>query len=323
MTMMTAPLAHSVLAGCVQAATAAPSLHNSQPWAFRLRRGTVDVYADQARRLQVLDPGGREQLISVGAAVLNLRLAMRAHGYRSDVTLFPEPDDIDLVARIVATHSAPITPTLEALAAAIPHRHTNRWPFAQTRVPADVLDQLRDAARKEGAALAVASPTARDTILDMAHSADRVLRAKLGYRHELARWTVQDLRHDGVPATAAGPWDALETVPVRDFTELSPLPRPSEKFEPYPTILVLATVGDQRADWVRAGQALQRVLLAATWRGLATTPISQPVEVPAIRRLLIDPGAGLSVQMVLRIGYGRPAGRTPRRPLADVLLPRA
>lgn len=322
MTLTTAPPARKALLDCVHAATAAPSLHNSQPWAFRLRRGAVDVYADPPRRLPVLDPAGREQLISVGAALFNLRLALRQAGYRSDVTLFPAPEDTDLVARVTAIHPAPVTPTVEALAAAIPHRHTNRRPFAHTPVPADVLEQFRDAARKEGAALAVASPPARDAILGMARSADRWLRARPGYRHELARWTGHDLRHDGVPAAAAGPWDALETVPIRDFTELSSLPRPSDKFEPYPTILMLATDGDQRADWVRAGQALQRVLLTATWRGLATTPIGQPVEVPAVRRMLIDPSAGLWVQMVLRIGYGQPVGRTPRRPLADVLLPR-
>jgi nitroreductase len=94
-----------------------------------------------------------------------------------------------------------------------------------------------------------------------------------------------------------------------------------QKFEPYPEILVLATIGDRRSDWVRAGQALQRVLLTATAKGLATTPISQPVEVPAVWRLLIDPRSGLTVQMVLRVGYGKAAGRTPRRPLTEVLLP--
>jgi len=322
MTITTAPPARRVLVDCVQAATAAPSLHNSQPWAFRFRRGGVDVYADPHRRLRVLDPAGREQLISVGAALFTLRLALRQAGYRSDVTLFPAPEDPDLVARVTAIHPAAVTPAVEALAAAIPHRHTNRRPFAQTHVPAAVLEQLRDAARKEGVALAVASAPARDAILGMARSADRWLRARPGYRHELARWTGHDLRYDGVPAAAAGPWDALETVPIRDFTELSSAPRPSEQFEPYPTILVLTTDGDQRADWLRAGQALQRVLLTATWQGLATTPISQPVEVPAVRRMLIDPGAGLSVQMVLRVGYGSPVGRTPRRPLADVLLAR-
>jgi hypothetical protein len=96
--------------------------------------------------------------------------------------------------------------------------------------------------------------------------------------------------------------------------------RPAEPFEPSPTILVLATDGDARADWLRAGQALQRVLLTATWLDLATTPISQPVEVPQVRRLLTDPATGPAAQMVLRVGYGKVAGRSPRRALSEVLL---
>ncbi|RSM49315.1 nitroreductase [Actinoplanes sp. ATCC 53533] len=321
MTVTSVSPTRSVLADCVRSATTAPSLHNSQPWLFRIRGSAVEVYADPGRRLQVLDTDGREQLISVGAAVFTLRLALRRAGYASDAALFPRPDDPDLVAVVTATHSAMVTSGVEALAAAIPRRHTSRWPFARTSVPADVLDHLRDAARWESTVLAEAGPAARDAILHLARSADHLLHARPGYRDEIARWTGGGLRHDGVPGWAVGPGDGLERVPIRNFAELSPLPRPSEKFEPNPTILVLATAGDRRCDWVRAGQALQRVLLAATWKGLAATPISQPVEVPAMRRLLIDPRAGLTVQMVLRIGYGTQAGRTPRRPLSDVLLP--
>jgi nitroreductase len=313
-------LARGVLVDCVHAATAAPSLHNSQPWLFRIHGSRIDVYADATRCLAVLDPDGREQLISVGAAVFTLRLALRQAGFRSDVTHFPVVSRPELVARVRVTHPAPVTPGVEALAAAIPHRHTNRWPFARTPVPADVLDHLQNAARREGGVLASANAAARDAILGMARSADSRLRARPGYRSELARWTRPGVTHDGVPAWAVGPWDALESVPVRDFAELSPLPRQGAAFEQDPTILVLATVGDRRSDWVRAGQALQRVLLTATWKGLATTPIGQPVEVPAVRRLLIDPSGGLSAQMVLRVGYGTPVGRTPRRPLADVLV---
>jgi hypothetical protein len=219
------------------------------------------------------------------------------------------------VARVKVTHPAGVTPAVEALAAAIPHRHTNRWPFAHTPVPDDLLDHLRDAARWESAILAVAGPAARDTILGMARSADLLLRGRPGYRAELARWTGGAVHRDGVPGRAIGPWDALEAVPVRDFGE----PRPGAAFEPYPTILVLATVGDRRSDWVRAGQALQRVLLAATWKGLATTPISQPVEVPSIRDVLSDPRRDRWAQMVIRLGYGRPAPATPRRSLSEVL----
>jgi nitroreductase len=321
MTSTTVMPLRSLVVGCVRTATAAPSLHNSQPWQFRIRRSGVDVYADSARRLRVVDPDGREQLISVGAAVFTLRLALRRAGYGSDVALFPAPDEAELVARVTVTHPAPVTRAVEALAEAIPHRHTNRWPFAHLPVPADILDHLRDAARRECAVLAVAGAGGRDAILGMALAADRRLHARPGYRDELAHWTGEGTRHDGIPGWAAGPGDALKIVPTRDFTETSLLPRASEKFEPYPAILVLATAGDRRSDWVRAGQALQRVLLAATWKGLAVTPISQPVEVPAVRRLLIDPRSGLTAQMVLRIGYGKAVGQTPRRPLSDVLPP--
>jgi nitroreductase len=320
MTTTTVPPSRKVLADCIRTATAAPSLHNSQPWRFRIDRPAVEVYADPDRHLHVIDPTGREQLISVGAAVFTLRLAIRQAGYRCEATPFPEPGEPDLVARVTAAQPTAPGPAVEALYAAVPHRHTNRFPFAHTPVPADALDHLVDAARREGASLTVAGATARNAILGLAQEADRRLHALPGYREELARWTGPAMRHDGVPSWAIGPWDALESMPIRDLGELSELPRKSAKFEPYPTILVLATDGDDRTDWLRAGQALQRVLLTATWQNLATTPISQPVEVPAVRRVLAAPNARRFAQMVLRVGYGRQAGRTPRRPVAEVLL---
>jgi nitroreductase len=313
---------NDALEDCVHAATKAPSLHNSQPWLFRIRTGYVDVYADRTRQLDVLDPVGRELLISVGAAVFTLRLALRANGRQPVLQLFPEPGQPDLVARVTVGERLDPTPGAETLAAAIEHRHTNRWPFDRSVVPADALEHLVGAARHEGAELTVAGAVGRRAILGLTQEADLRLRARGDYRAELARWTVPLRRHyDGVPATAIGPWDALETMPMRDFGLLQPyLSRPAEQFEPYPTIAVLSTDGDHRDQWVRAGQALQRVLLTATWLKLATTPISQPVELPAVRELLTDTDGGRWAQMVMRLGYGRPAPATPRRPLADVLL---
>ncbi|MFI7542526.1 Acg family FMN-binding oxidoreductase [Actinoplanes sp. NPDC049599] len=311
------------LTACVRSATAAPSLHNSQPWRFRISADSVDVYADPRRRLDVLDPAGRELLISVGAAVFTLRLAIRGAGHLSDLELFPVEEEPDLVARVRVGKPMAPTPAAEALVAAIPHRHTNRWPFARSVVPADAVERLADAARREGGTLTVANAVSRNAILSLSQEADRALRSKGRYRAELARWTSPHAgRRDGVPATAIGPWDALEILPIRDFGLLQPrFDRAVAQFEPYPTIMVLATDGDTPRHWVNAGQALQRVLLTATWLNLATTPISQPVEIPGVRRLLTASGSGKWAQMVLRVGYGRPAVTTPRRPLAEVLLP--
>jgi hypothetical protein len=237
------------------------------------------------------------------------------------LTLFPVPGNPDLVARVTAGRRAAPTRAVEALAAAIEHRHTNRWPFARSVVPADAIEQLIDAARFERATLTVASAVSRNAIIGLSQAADRRLRARGDYRAELARWTTsRPGRRDGVPPTAIGPWDALETLPIRDFGLLPPQHRrATEAFEPYPTIMILATHGDGPRDWVHAGQALQRVLLTATWLNLATTPISQPIEIPVIRESLTDTHDGVWAQMILRVGYGRPAPATPRRPLTDVL----
>ncbi len=149
----------------------------------------------------------------------------------------------------------------------------------------------------------------------------RLLRRDPGYRAELTAWTTADpARGDGVPRAAFGPWDALETLPLRDFGLTRPTElRRSAHFEARPTLVVLSTAGDTPEQWLRAGQALERVLLTATVRGLATTPMSQPMEVPRLRELLAAADSGKAPQVVLRIGYGPASAASPRRPLADAL----
>ncbi|HET8660553.1 MAG TPA: nitroreductase family protein [Micromonosporaceae bacterium] len=316
-------LSEAALTACVKAATAAPSLHNSQPWLFRVRDGGVDVYADWRRRLEVVDPSGRELLISVGAAVLNLRVAMAYHGRLPVLRPWPEPAEPDLVARVVPGRPAPPADALNALAEAIPRRHTNRRPFAELVVPASVLEELTWAADAEGAQLRVAGPSSRAAILGLVRTAGERLRARGIYPAELdERRPGTHRRRPGLPPQAFGAWDALEALPMRDFGLTQPkLSRDTEPFAPYPTLVVLSTDGDTRDDWLRAGQALERVLLVATVRGLAATPTSRPLEVPALRKLLTDAATGWWPQVVLRLGYCQPTTPTRRRPLAEVLLP--
>jgi nitroreductase len=316
------PLTDAALLSCVRAAVAAPSLHNSQPWRFRIRDGGIDVYADWSRQLEVIDPSGRELLISVGAAVFNLRVAMLRQGWTPVGRVWPEPDEPDLVARIRAGPAAVRDPAVDALAAAIPRRHTNRRPFDRVVVPAAILDELTEAAAREGAALSVADGVGRTAILSLVRTAEQRLRSQGRYRAELTYWTrPSHTRREGVPPQAFGPWAALEILPLRDYGLTQPqLQRHDEPFEPYPTILVLSTNGDSTHQWVRAGQALQRVLLVATVHDLAATPMSQPLEIPELRDLVTDTRSGRWAQLILRVGYGPPTAVTPRRPLSEVLI---
>ncbi len=312
-----------VTRACLEAAVCAPSVHNSQPWRFRVHRGAIDVLVDRSRQLPVIDPGGRELLISVGAAVLNLRVAVLGHGRLPVLHVFPDRRSPDLVARVTLGPVTVPDPTVRALLAAIPRRHTNRRPFTAASVPGPVIDELVAAAAVEGATLAMTDPIGRDAILGLAATAEDWQRAESGYRDELAAWTLPPYgRPDGVPAQAFGPRDRHESVPLRDFGLTQPdLHRREATFEAHPMVVVLRTAGDGPRDWVRAGQAMERVLLTATVRGVATTPMTQALEVPEIRRLLTDPARHRYPQLILRLGYGRPACASPRRPLADVLVP--
>lgn len=106
---------------------------------------------------------------------------------------------------------------------------------------------------------------------------------------------------------------------MRDFSPHHHGPARYAWFEESPQLAVLSTAGNTRTDWLRGGQALQRVLLTATCRGVAVSPLTQPLET-AGAWLVRDPrSGGESPQMILRLGYGLPVPGTPRRPVAEVL----
>ncbi len=315
-------LTEGELIACVEAAISAPSIHNSQPWRFRIRDQGIEVFADWSRQLELIDPQGRELIISLGAATFNLRLAMRQRGWVPVVGRWPDSGEPDLVARVAAGPPAGPDAVVSQLAAAMPLRHTNRRPFATKIVPASVLSELAAAAQAEGASLGVVDAVGRAAILGLVRDAERVLRSRGIYRAEHIEWTHLAHGHrDGFPRNAFGPWDALEALPLRDFGLTQPQLRAGgELNEPYPSIAVLTTDGDSANHWLTAGEALQRVLLAATARGLAATPFSQPLEIPALRELVTGSTAGQRAQVILRLGYAQPTALTPRRRLADVLI---
>jgi nitroreductase len=310
------PPGQLVVRRCLEAAVAAPSVHNSQPWRFRVRATAIEVLADWERRVGVIDPTGRELLISVGAAILNLRVAIAAHGRQPLLELLPD-GDTGPAARITPGHRTEPKFTVRALAAAIPRRHTNRLPFRNVPVPYGVLRQLGDAAAAEQTRLSVTDVLDRELLLDLLRAAERAQRDDPRYLAELASWTrpVPD-RRDGVPHQVFGPYCRRALVPVRQF-QVAPASWREDRFEPHPTLVVLSTTGDGPLDWLRAGQALERVLLTATALGLATTPMSQVTELPELRPLVAGP-AGWVPQLVLRLGYGGPAASTPRRPVNEI-----
>ncbi len=156
-----------IIAGWLGLATLAPSMHNTQPWRFRVSRADqiIELYADPSRMLKYSDPHGRAVHIACGAALLNLRLAVAVSGRQPVVTLLPDPRQPQLLAELrLAGPYRPGEADTE-LHAAIMARHTNRQPFSNRPVPPGVLAELVQAADSEGATLHLPGHSERARLL--------------------------------------------------------------------------------------------------------------------------------------------------------------
>ncbi|MFF5175809.1 Acg family FMN-binding oxidoreductase [Micromonospora sp. NPDC000089] len=301
-------------------AVRAPSLHNAQPWRFRVRDGGIELSIDPARRLPATDPSGWGARIACGAALFNLRLSLAVAGTPGTVRLRPYPGEPGVMARLVPDLPRRPTPTEQALHAAIPRRFSNRAPFWPDPVTADARWRLGEAARAEQCWLELLIGTsAVNAFAEIARSAHRVLERDPGYRTERDEWIRREPAPDGVPASAGGPQsEPQDLLPARAFGGRNRAP--GRDFEPEPLVAVLGSAGNTATDQLVAGQALQRVLLTATDAGLSVSLLSQPIEVPGAReQLRLSLGRFGTPQMVMRIGYGQPGRATPRRPVDEVL----
>ena len=303
-----------------EAGIRAPSLHNSQPWLFRLHDGAIEIRIDPDRRLAAADRSGWAARLACGAAAYNARLALAAAGRPALTQLCPDPADRDLVAWLTPGAERPPTYAERDLHAAVPRRYSNRAPFWPDPVPAEVRVRLIEAARAESAWLdLLVGMTALSAFSEIAQSADRVLRRDTAYQAELVAWTHTDAAPDGVPARAGGPiTEPHDLLPQRAFTDRRRAP--GHDYEPEPLVGILGVPGDRAVDQIVAGQALQRILLTATDAGLCTSMISQPIEVPAARdQLRRSLGRTGYPQLAIRFGYGTPGRPTLRRDVSEVL----
>jgi hypothetical protein len=323
--VITAALDAAALEKLIAAAVAAPSIHNSQPWRFRLdpQSSTLEVHTDRERAVRIVDPRGRALHISVGAAVLNLRVAARHLGWAPDVRLLPDCNDPDLLAAVTLDRPSRVEPGGTAvLYDAIRHRHSQRMPFNEQPVPQAVLAELAEAAHAEEARLDFPQRAERERLLELTIEAERREVTDPERGQESRAW-VQDSTAApyGIPAAALGPQDATGHLPMRDFTALGPAGhQPPAVFEAEPCIGVLSTARDRPVDWLRAGLALEHVLLLATVHGVRASLLHQAMEWPGLRWTARDPQHGPGhVQMLLRLGYGPEGAHTPRLDVAGVL----
>ena len=322
--------ADEVVLYVVTAAAWAPSVHNSQPWRFSACGQEISVHADAGRQLMVADPHGREMMVSCGAALFNARLALRSLGYVPETRVMPDPGQPSLVARVTWRDRAVPTEYEQRLFSQVPQRRTHRGGYDPLPLSAELLAALTAGAERYGAMLLIiADQGARAALAAAVETAERAQRLSSEHVQELARWVIPpgSARRDGVPPTsyAAREEHTFLHFPGQDFAHGRGwgLPRlsPGPVARAAGVVCLLATTEDRPADWVNAGQALQRVLLTGAACGVAAALHSQPLELPWLREVIRTRFSNDAYpQMVLWLGTVIQTSVSVRRPPASVLF---
>jgi hypothetical protein len=271
----------------VEAASHAPSVYGTSPWWFTSTESVICLHADTERRLAFADPNGRQMLISCGAAVFTARLAFRYLGLVPKVSVLPQPSSPNLIASLGFTDERkPASDYERELFDETARRKNHQGGFDNDRLPVGLISTLSEQAASEGAKLTVmADDGHKATLLAAIGAADAAFALDSGRLKEEATWRALS-RGAELDASWGGRPEVLNA------TSGSP-----------GICTVLATADDDRNDWIRAGQALQRMLVVAANRGVSVAVSAQPLEFDQLRDFIsAELVGGDSPQMLLRLG---------------------
>lgn len=310
----------------VEAARWAPSVHNTQPWTFSVSDVEIGLKADTGRQLKAGDVTGRELVISCGAALFTMCVAMRCAGFEPVVRVLPDPDRPGLLATVRPGRESEPDEVTRVLGGEIERRHTHRAGFADVPVPDAFVESLVRAAMGEGVRLTpVRSAEAVEVLAALTRAAQGVQEQDQRFGLEVVRWARPpgSTRADGVPAGSypreGAPTEAV--FPQRHYAWRQGWGAPGGQDETaVGVVAVLTTRADDRRDWLATGQALQRVLLQASAHGVSAAFHTQALELELLREFLrLELFSGEHPQMIMRLGVTFEEKGTPRRPLSDVL----
>src|ERR1700676_5482479 len=307
----------------VRFATLAANSHNTQPWKFSIKDGSISISPDYARRCPIVDPDDHHLFVSLGCATENLIHAAAATGLKSN------PDFENDVVTVMFEKAQPIA---SQLCEAIPRRQSSRAVFDAKPVSSDDLRLLEQAGIDDGVAVLIITDRAR-----MAKVTEYVVRGNANqmqdkaFMKELKAWlrfseadavaTMDGLfsRASGNPSLPS--WLARPLLNFV-FTESGENDKYRAQIDSSAGIAVFTSELNNKYHWVAAGRACQRFALQATSLGLKYAFINQPVEVPNLRNELSSylGLAGRRPDIVVRFGHGPEIPKSLRRPPEQLIL---
>jgi nitroreductase len=302
----------------------APSIHNTQPWRWRLSGDELDLYLEKDRLLTVTDPDSLLATLSCGAALHHAQISLAAGGWHTNLTRMPDLQDPTHLAHIRIHGRQNPSPQAQLRVQTIQLRHTDRRPVSGTSISPQDLADITAAVEAEGTWLHVLRP---EQLYDLAAATDHAQRTEASetqWREELAVWTGGTRPEGtGIPGAAIPASNPQTPLPGRDFGHPGTLPV-STAHDKAAVFVMLYGDGDQPQEWLRAGEALSAAWLTAAERGISVLPLSAPMEVTSTREVMRQLVSRLGYPyLVLRLGVADPADpampHVPRLPAEQII----
>ncbi|AEF42295.1 Acg family FMN-binding oxidoreductase [Hoyosella subflava] len=318
------PTPEQALRRAVARAHRAPSVHNTQPWLWELRDGSLELFADPERMVNVADPSGRQMVISCGAALHHAKVALTGMGYEAAIVRMPDPSDAFHVATITIK---PVTFPDErdrVLGEAVQIRRSDRRPLGP--LADNEVHILKTAFHDDLVSITVLDSDGAHLVKEASELAVRERAADEPYHRELNWWSGHYRLFDGVPRSSLPSLEKRGAVPSgREFP--AGTLKPQRDMPDRASLLIMSTSGDSAEDWLRCGEAMSAVLLRAAASRLGACPVTHVTEIEDSRALVRDAAQRAGEvrrypQVVIRAGERLATGLPPetgRRPVEEIL----
>jgi hypothetical protein len=301
-------------------ASYAPSVHNMQPWQFRIAENGVTVEIAKERLLAHGDPVNRETWISIGACVETIVIAAASLGIKAKVQRLKQ-DQVHIELKDNC-------PAETVLLSAITKRFSDRSLYTKQPIPRPILQTLQDAWKSSHVRIVVTSdePVISNVAQLTAQGMTLALTNKQ-FRSELSQLINRPLSRKKIGFSSKSlrvnalrgyfePWRVKSSSSITSQVKLE-----RKRIISASALVLIFSKGDTPEFWVEVGRAYQRAGLTVAKAGLRQATTAAVVEAADfhtdIEQLI---GTKERLQAVMRIGYSnaRPV-HSKRLPLEQLL----
>ncbi len=304
----------------------APSTHNSQPWLFKIKEDSCEIYYDPKLKIPQGDPLSRDLYISLGCLMENLVIASNYFGIFREIKVVLNDN---FVAEIYFKEQGEQNQDLAYLVDIIPQRVNARGIFEDKPLQDDIQAEMMSL-KKDGRIRTdfITSKEKIEKIAAITAEGLKLAYKNPSFRKEMSGWMQNSLsaKKSGMPGYSLKmPFLLSFIIPTLvKFFDISPiLARLNYKsLASAPFICIFSAEESIPSVWFETGRMAQRFMLQLNSKGIKTSIFVASIEMGNLYEKVQEVGRiNLRPQFLFCAGYMKGTQEhSPRHALEDKLI---